>query len=183
MVLERDKRRGIRNSSIRAMVAGIPNVGKSTFINSLAGRASAKTGNKPGVTRGQQWIHLGGGIDLLDTPGILWPRFDDPQAGLRLAWIGSVKDEILQTEELALQLLGYLREAYPQALTGRYGVEESLGLEELLAAIAAARGCLRPGGEPDTEKAAALVLDEFRHAVLGRITLEEPYNNKLENRG
>ena len=179
--LERDKRRGIRNSSIRAMVAGIPNVGKSTFINSLAGRASAKTGNKPGVTRGQQWIHLGGGIDLLDTPGILWPRFDDPQAGLRLAWIGSVKDEILQTEELALQLLGYLREAYPQALTGRYGVEESLGLAELLAAIAAARGCLRPGGEPDTEKAAALVLDEFRHAVLGRITLEEPYNNKLEN--
>ena len=172
--LERDRRRGIRSSTIRAMVAGIPNVGKSTLINSLAGRASAKTGNKPGVTRGQQWIHLGGGIDLLDTPGILWPRFDDPQAGLRLAWIGSVRDEILQIEELALQLLDFLKERYPQAVSGRYGVDESRESIAVLTAIAEARGCLRPGGEPDTEKAAALLLDEFRHAVLGRITLEIP---------
>ena len=172
--LERDRRRGIRSSTIRAMVAGIPNVGKSTLINSLAGRASAKTGNRPGVTRGQQWIHLGGGIDLLDTPGILWPRFDDPQAGLRLAWIGSVRDEILQIEELALQLLTFLKEAYPQAVSGRYGVDELQESPAVLMAVAEARGCLRPGGEPDTEKAAALLLDEFRHAVLGRITLETP---------
>ena len=178
--LERDRRRGIRNSSIRAMVTGIPNVGKSTLINSLAGRASAKTGNKPGVTRGQQWIRLGGGIDLLDTPGILWPRFDDPLAGLKLAWIGSVRDEILQIEELALRLLDYLRDAYPQAVSGRYGTDGTREASAVLTDIAEARGCLRAGGEPDTEKAAALLLDEFRHALLGRITLEEPDRQNAE---
>ena len=178
--LERDRRRGIRNSSIRAMVTGIPNVGKSTLINSLAGRASAKTGNKPGVTRGQQWIRLGGGIDLLDTPGILWPRFDDPLAGLKLAWIGSVRDEILQIEELALRLLDYLRDAYPQAVSGRYGTDGTREAAAVLTDIAKARGCLRAGGEPDTEKAAALLLDEFRHALLGRITLEEPDRQNAE---
>ena len=134
--LERDRRRGIRNSTIRAMVAGIPNVGKSTLINSLAGRASAKTGNRPGVTRGQQWIHLGGGIDLLDTPGILWPRFDDPEAGLRLAWIGSVRDEILPVEELALQLLDFLRERSPLAAASRYGIEVAGTTAEMLTALA-----------------------------------------------
>ena len=178
--LERDRRRGIRSSTIRAMVTGIPNVGKSTLINSLAGRASAKTGNKPGVTRGQQWIHLGGGIDLLDTPGILWPRFDDPGAGLRLAWIGSVRDEILPTEELALQLLSCLREKYPHAVSDRYGVNENADPPEVLTAIAEARGCLRAGGDPDTEKAAALLLDEFRRAILGRVTLDEPDQYRTE---
>ena len=126
------------------------------------------------MTRGQQWIHLGGGIDLLDTPGILWPRFDDPQVGLRLAWIGSVRDEILQTEELAARLLVCLRERYPGAVSSRYGVDESREPAAVLAALAGARGCLRAGGEADTEKASALLLDEFRHAVLGRFTLEEP---------
>ena len=172
--LERDRRKGIRTSMIRVMVTGIPNVGKSTLINSLAGRASAKTGNRPGVTRGQQWIHLGGGIDLLDTPGILWPRFDDPAAGIRLAWIGSVRDEILPMEELAQQLLSFLCEKYPSVLTQRYGIEESSDPVGMLSAIASARGCLKAGRETDTEKAAALLLDEFRHAVLGRFTLEEP---------
>ena len=192
--IERDKRRGIRNTHIRVMVAGIPNVGKSTLINSLAGRASAKTGDKPGVTRGQQWIHLGDGIDLLDTPGILWPRFDDPQAGIRLAWIGSVRDEVLRAEELAGHLLSFLCVKYPGALALRYGIEEPgrnqadrgadeekdmPGLDEeavsgFLSGIARSRGCLKAGGEPDPEKASALLLDDFRHARLGRITLEEP---------
>ncbi len=172
--LERDRRRGIRNSTVRAMVAGIPNVGKSTFINSLAGRASAKTGDRPGVTRGQQWIHLGSGIDLLDTPGILWPRFDDPEAGVRLAWIGSVRDEVLPTEELAVRLAEYLRDRYPDAFRARYSLEPEGTGTEMLTKLAAARCALRPGGEPDVEKGAALLLDEFRHAKLGRITLEMP---------
>lgn len=172
--LERDRRKGIRNSTIRAMITGIPNVGKSTLINSLAGRASAKTGNKPGVTRGQQWIHLQGGIDLLDTPGILWPRFDDPNAGRRLAWIGSIRDEILPGEELALSLAGELAGSYPGALSGRYGIEEDASETELLRRIALSRGCVRGGGEADTEKAAHMLLDEFRRGLLGRITLEGP---------
>ena len=172
--LERDRRRGIRNSQIRVMVAGIPNVGKSTLINSLAGRASAKTGDKPGVTRGQQWIHLGEGVDLLDTPGILWPRFEDPAAGLRLAWIGSVRDEILQTEELAIRLIGYLKDMYPGCIEKRYAVSEDRKPEEMLYSIAMVRGCRRQGDEIDTGKAAALILEEFRHAKLGKITLEIP---------
>ncbi|MCF0145570.1 MAG: ribosome biogenesis GTPase YlqF [Eubacterium sp.] len=184
--LERDKRRGIRNSKIRVMVAGIPNVGKSTLINSLAGRASARTGDKPGVTRGQQWIHLGDGLDLLDTPGILWPKFDDPEAGMRLAWIGSVKDDILPTEELALHLVSFLRKQYGGRLSERYGINEEYGNGEaladqkILAAIAESRGCLLPGNRYDTEKAALLLLDDFRHARLGRITVEQPPEEENE---
>ena len=172
--LERDKRRGIRKSQIRVLVAGIPNVGKSTLINSLAKKASAKTGDRPGVTKGQQWIRLAEGIDLLDTPGLLWPKFESKEVGLRLAWIGSIREEVLATEELSLSLIDHLRCTYPNALSGRYGIDESGSAEEILTSIAVERGCIRGGGEADTEKAASLLLEEFRHAKLGRITLERP---------
>ena len=121
--IERDRRRGIKNRPIRAMVVGIPNVGKSTFINSYAGKACAKTGNKPGVTKGKQWIRLNKTLELLDTPGILWPKFEDQEVGKRLAFIGSIKDEILNLEELSLELLDYIRTNYPGLLNTRYGIE------------------------------------------------------------
>ena len=122
--IERDRRRGIKNRPIRAMVVGIPNVGKSTFINTFAGRACAKTGNKPGVTKGKQWIRLNKGVELLDTPGILWPKFEDQQVGIRLACVGSIKDDILNMEELALWLIDYLRENYKGILAERYQITE-----------------------------------------------------------
>ena len=120
---ERDRKRGILNRPVRAMVAGIPNVGKSTFINALAGKACAKTGNKPGVTKGKQWIRLNKNVELLDTPGILWPKFEDQEVGLKLALIGSIKDEILQTEELAGELVKFLIREYPGVLEEKYGIE------------------------------------------------------------
>ena len=172
--IERDQRRGIKNRPVRAMVAGIPNVGKSTFINSYAGKACAKTGNKPGVTKGKQWIRLNKNIELLDTPGILWPKFEDQTVGERLAMIGSVKDEILNTEELALLLIAFLKEHYSGAQRERYGSEEDGKPIEILLAIARSRGCLLKGGEPDYGKAAAVLLDDFRSGKLGRITLEFP---------
>lgn len=172
--IERDRRRGIRNRTIKAMVVGIPNVGKSTFINSMAGRASAKTGNKPGVTKGKQWIHLSKELDLLDTPGILWPRFDDPKAGVRLAFIGSVSDDVVQTEELSLELISYLTAEYPGMLEVRYGVSESEEPVKILENIAVNRKCLSAGNQVSYEKAAAILLDEFRRGALGRVTLEIP---------
>lgn len=172
--IERDRRRGIRNRTIKAMVVGIPNVGKSTFINSMAGRASAKTGNKPGVTKGKQWIHLCKELDLLDTPGILWPRFDDPKAGVRLAFIGSVSDDVVQTEELSLELIRYLTAEYPGMLEARYGVSESEEPVKILENIAVNRKCLSAGNQVSYEKAAAILLDEFRRGALGRVTLEIP---------
>lgn len=172
--IERDRRRGIRNRTIKAMVVGIPNVGKSTFINSMAGRASAKTGNKPGVTKGKQWIHLSKELDLLDTPGILWPRFDDPKAGVRLAFIGSVSDDVVQTEELSLELIRYLTAEYPGMLEARYGVSESEEPVKILENIAVNRKCLSAGNQVSYEKAAAILLDEFRRGALGRVTLEIP---------
>ena len=172
--IERDAKRGIRNRPVRAMVVGIPNVGKSTLINACAGRASAKTGDKPGVTKGKQWIHLSKELDLLDTPGILWPRFEDPEAGKRLAMIGSIRDEILNTEELAAELIAFLRERYPGALDARYGVEESGENYEILGEIAKRRNCLVREGLYSTEKAAIILLDEFRGGKLGRISLEKP---------
>ncbi len=126
--IERDRRRGIKNRPIRAMVAGIPNVGKSTFINTFAGKACAKTGNKPGVTKGKQWIRLNKGVELLDTPGILWPKFEDPDTGKELAFVGSIKDDILNMEELSLELIGFLREYYPGAIQKRYDVQEEEGM-------------------------------------------------------
>ena len=169
---ERDRRRGIKNRPVRAMVAGIPNVGKSTFINTFAGKACAKTGNKPGVTRGKQWIRLNKNVELLDTPGILWPKFEDQKVGERLACIGSVKDDLLNLEELSLLLIDYLKERYPGVLAKRYGIEEEKEALKVLEEIAKVRGCLKRGEELDYEKAAGLIFDDFRSGKTGRITLE-----------
>lgn len=171
---ERDRKRGILNRPVRAMVVGIPNVGKSTFINALAGKACAKTGNKPGVTKGKQWIRLNKNVELLDTPGILWPKFEDQKVGLKLAFIGSIKDEILQTEELAAELVGFLKESYPGALEEKYNIPEVKDVYECLTNIAESRHCLIRGSELDTEKAASILMDDFRGGRLGRITLERP---------
>jgi ribosome biogenesis GTPase A len=174
--VERDRKRGIKNRPIRAMVVGIPNVGKSTFINSFAGKACTKTGNKPGVTKGKQWIRLNKNVELLDTPGILWPKFEDQKIGLNLAFVGSIKDEIMNTTELAAQLLSFLLEQYPQQVEKRYDIiiEESENPPlHALEQIARKRACLVKGGELDYDKAAALLLDEFRNGQLGRITLEQ----------
>lgn len=176
--IERDRKRGIKNRPIRAMVVGIPNVGKSTFINSFARKACTKTGNKPGVTKGKQWIRLNKLVELLDTPGILWPKFEDEQTGLQLAFIGSIKDEIINKEELALQLLSYLLEEYQKNLIERYDIlieKDNKKLESLqvLKQIAKKRACLLKGGELDYGKAATLLLDEFRDGKIGKITLEQ----------
>ena len=240
--IERDRRKGIMNRPIRAMAAGIPNVGKSTFINSFSGSSSLKTGNKPGVTKGKQWIRISREVELMDTPGLLWPKFEDQSVGLKIALIGSMPDTILNTEELSLDLIHVLAERYEGALASRYGIDES-GLAEnerlagsevrdggdacdgvdvrvgrdgvdacdgvdvrvgrdggdacdggdvrvgadggdsnrnqmaaigVLTEIAKNRGCLKKGGEPDTEKAALLLLDDFRSGRLGRMSLESP---------
>lgn len=172
--IERDRKRGILNRPVRAMVVGIPNVGKSTFINTLSGKAAAKTGNKPGVTKGKQWIRLNKQVELLDTPGILWPKFEDQAVGLRLAYIGSIKDEILNTEELAAQLVIFLNTNYPGVLENKYETESDPDGYGMLCKIAASRHCLNKGNELDTEKAAHLMLDDFRNGRLGRLTLEYP---------
>lgn len=172
--LERDRKRGIIGRPVRAMVAGIPNVGKSTFINSLTKRASTKTGNKPGVTKGKQWIKLNKNVDLLDTPGILWPRFDDENTGNRLAFIGSINDEILDETELSCNLIEYLKTMYPGTMFSRFETDEGDDCATILEKIAYKRGCLKRGSEPDRDKAARIVLDEFRSGKLGRITLEIP---------
>ncbi len=174
---ERDRKRGILNRPIRAMVAGIPNVGKSTFINSFAGRACTKTGNKPGVTKGKQWIRLNKNVELLDTPGILWPKFDDQAVGERLAFIGSLNDEIVNREELALNLLSFLHRAYAGVLEKYYSLEaaepgDCFDAVNMLSQIAQTRGCLLPGHTLDLFKASCLLLDDFRSGKLGRITLE-----------
>ena len=172
--IERDRKRGILNRPVRAMVVGIPNVGKSTFINALAGKACAKTGNKPGVTKGKQWIRLNKNVELLDTPGILWPKFEDQMVGLRLALIGSIKDEILNVEELAMELIGFLTESYPGLLAEKYQIEEMEDKYASLQEIAKRRHCLVRVYELDTVKAARLLLDDFRNGRLGKITLEKP---------
>ncbi len=172
--IERDRRRGIKNRPVRAMVAGIPNVGKSTFINTFAGKACAKTGNKPGVTKGKQWIRLNKSVELLDTPGILWPKFENQAVGLKLALIGSMKDEILNVDELALELINYLRKEYPGALSERYQADETVEASAILEDIAEKRKCLKKGGGLDYSKAAALALEEFRNGKIGRLTIELP---------
>ena len=174
--IERDRKRGIKNRPVRAMVVGIPNVGKSTFINTYAGKACAKTGNKPGVTKGKQWIRLNKNVELLDTPGILWPKFEDQAVGLRLALIGSINDEILNIDELAMELITFLRKQYPGILEKRFQLDESeeKSAVQILEEIARVRGCLIRGGELDYGKASKLLMDDFRSGKLGRVTLELP---------
>lgn len=172
--IERDRKRGILNRPIRAMVVGIPNVGKSTFINSFAGRAAAKTGNKPGVTKGAQWIRLNKQVELLDTPGILWPKFEDQAVGVKLAMLGSVNDDILNIEELAMELIKLLAEYFPEAIPERYGIEKKEEPLAVLEDIARVRACLLKGNELDLSKAANLLMDDFRSGRLGKLTLEFP---------
>ncbi len=172
--IERDRRRGIMNRPVRAMVVGIPNVGKSTFINSYARKACTKTGNKPGVTKGKQWIKLNKSLELLDTPGILWPKFEDQQVGIKLALIGSIKDDILNLGELALELIKVLDRDYKGVLENRYQIEHDEDAVNTLINIAKARGCKVRGDELDLDKAANILIDDFRNGRLGRITLELP---------
>lgn len=175
--IERDTARGIQRHAVRMMVVGIPNVGKSSFINRLAGRASAKTGDRPGVTTTKQWIRIAGKYELLDTPGILWPKFEDPEVAKRIAFTGGIKDEIMDIEELACLFLEYMKDSYPSNLLQRYKLSvEDLEEEpyELLQCVGRKRGCVVSGGEIDTERAARLLLDDFRSVKLGTITLELP---------
>ncbi len=188
--IERDRKRGIKNRPVRAMVCGIPNVGKSTFINTYAKKAATKTGNKPGVTKGKQWIRLSSQLELLDTPGILWPKFEDQSVGLKLALIGSIRDEVMNTEELAVEMIRLLNIRYPGLVRDYYGLDDinadellnaasELGLvpsdeEQMLYKIGKIKGALKQGGEVDTEKAAHLLLENYRNGRLGRLTLESP---------
>ena len=174
--LEQWKAKGLVGRPVRAMVVGVPNVGKSTFINQVAKKKSAKAGNRPGVTRGKQWVSVDGGLELLDTPGILWPKFEDETTGIHLAFTGAVKDEIMDLETLACHLIEILARRYPEALKERYKVEADPAMAgwELLERCARKRGFLISGGEVDTERMAKVLLDEYRGGRLGRITFEIP---------
>lgn len=174
--LQKQAEKGMTGRSIKVMVLGIPNVGKSSLINKLAGRASAVTGDRPGVTRGKQWIRLKNGLELLDTPGILWPKFEEEKIGLNLAFVGSIKDEIIDVETLACKLLEFLNRYYAAQLHQRYKLQPIGGLSgyELLTAIGKKRGFVVSGGEIDTLRAANIVLDEFRSGKIGKISLEIP---------
>ncbi len=174
--LQRDALRGMKKS-LRVMIVGVPNVGKSTFINRIAGEKKAKTEDRPGVTRNKQWIRLSDGIDLLDTPGILWPKFEDQQVALNLAFTGAIKDDIYDYEAVASSLCKVLAESYPQQFCSRYKIDTPdmiLDTDEPLAVIGKKRGFLISGGEIDTERAARMILDEFRGGKIGKITLERP---------
>ncbi len=173
--LELQEKKGRSNKTIRVMIVGIPNVGKSSLINKLAGKKSAKTGNKPGVTKGKQWIRLRKDLELFDTPGILWPKIDDIEVGLKLAFTGAIKDEILDIDEITFKLIELLIKRYPTNLKSRYKLET---IEEntldVMEEIARKRGCLRTGGEIDYSKVSNIILDEFRKGIIGKITLETP---------
>ena len=173
--IERNAARGM-NRPLRVMIVGIPNVGKSTLINQISGRKGAKAENRPGVTRGKQWVTVDNGLLLLDTPGILWPKFDDPNVGLMLAFTGAVKEDILDIEDLSSRLIALLYRRYPQAVKDRYGIdmpEDTMGYDLLMEA-GRKRGYLMARGEINTERMAKVLLDEYRSAKLGRFTLEEP---------
>ena len=168
--------RGMAGKALRVMVVGIPNTGKSSFINKMAGRVRAKVADRPGVTTSNQWFFIGNGIELLDTPGVLWPKFDDPVVGDRLAFIGSVKDAVLDIETMAVRLLDVLRDGYPDRLSERYKIDNFDGLQswEILELIGRKRGMLISGGEVNTERASVMLLDEYRGGKLGKITMEFP---------
>ena len=172
--IKQNEQRGMAGKALRVMVVGIPNTGKYSFINRMAGKYRAKVADRPGVTTVSQWFAIGSGIELLDTPGVLWPKFEDPEVGFRLAFTGSVKDEILDTEEIAVRLIKVLRDGYPDRLTERYKIENFEQLEpyEILELIARKRGMLVSKGEADTLRASVMLLDEYRGGKLGRITLE-----------
>ena len=178
--IERDRKRGILNRPVRAMVVGIPNVGKSTFINSYAKKACTKTGNKPGVTKGKQWIKLNKTLELLDTPGILWPKFEDNEIGMRLAFIGSINDQILYSEELAADFIHYIQPIYPECICGYYGFEKQDDPYKCLEEIARVRRCLGKNETLDIKKAAMILMDDFRSGKLGKLTLELPESVKGE---
>ena len=178
---ERQISKGLRPRAPRALIVGIPNVGKSTLINRLAGRSAAATGDRPGVTKGQQWIRIGGSLELLDTPGILWPKFDDPAVGYRLAATGAIRDEILPVEDVACFILRHLASSYRGALEERYGLSDLPqelpdipAAAEVLEQIGRRRGCLAGGGQVDYAKAAGVLLRDLRSGKLGRLTLEMP---------
>jgi len=173
---ERDREKGRIFRPVRTMIVGIPNVGKSTFINKIAGKSVAVTGDKPGVTRGKQWIRLNPEIEMLDTPGILWPKFDDQDTALNLAFTGAIKDDIMDVVEVASALAEKLSATYPTLFAQRYKLRETNGLKgyQLLEAAGRNRGCLLSGGEVDLRRIALIMLDEFRGGKIGRITLEKP---------
>ena len=174
--IARDAAKGIVNRSIKIMVLGIPNVGKSTFINNISGTNKARAEDRPGITRTKQWVRISDGVDLLDMPGILWPKLEDQEAALKLALIGSIKDEVLDTEELAMRLVGLLARKYKPMLMTRYKLPEELPEDEweLLQLIGRKRGFLISGGEVNTERTANMLIDEFRAAKIGRISLDTP---------
>ena len=172
--IERDRKRGIINRPVRAMVVGIPNVGKSTFINAFAGKACTKTGNKPGVTKGKQWIRLNKQLELLDTPGILWPKFEDQLIGLRLALIGSMNDEVLHVDELVVELIKFMGENYKELFLNRYQIEWNEDPYVVLENLCLKRGCIAKGEKADILKGSNLLLDEFRAGKIGKISLEFP---------
>ena len=177
--IKRNEEKGMKGNPLKLMVVGIPNTGKSSFINRMAGKQKAKVADKAGVTRTNQWFHIGNGIELLDTPGVLWPKFEDPKVGDRLAFIGSVKDEILDAEILAVRFLGVMKTSYPERLAERYKIENFTELEdwELLELIGRKRGNIIRGGEVDTERTSVMLLDEYRGGKLGLISLERPGEN------
>lgn len=177
--IARELAKGRRMRSVRTMVVGIPNVGKSSFINQIAGKACTATGDKPGVTRGKQWIRLNEEIELLDTPGILWPKFEDPIVGLNLAYTGAVKDDVFDTVEVTAKLIEHLKENYPTQLLARYKITslDGTGLE-LLETIGRKRGCIVSGGVVDLIRISAIILDELRGGKIGKITLEKPQGAK-----
>lgn len=173
--IERNAAKGM-NKPLRVMIVGIPNVGKSTLINQISGRKGAKAENRPGVTRGKQWVTVDNGLLLLDTPGILWPKFEDPEVGMMLAYTGAVKENVIDTEELACRLMELLWRHYPQTLFDRYGIDEKEPIPgyELLEKAGKKRGYLLARGEIHTERMAKVLLDEYRSGKLGHFTLEVP---------